>query len=104
MRSFHEFALVRSFVCPLQDFVQAGADAGVRGLTPGSAHSGTFAEQYFGLVYLILYVIFVGIVPVMAIAGGLLLIEVALLLVAAWILHCLVSQPAADVREWVHFS
>ncbi len=35
-------------------------------------HSGTFAEQYFGLVYLILYVIFVGIVPVMAIAGGLL--------------------------------
>ena len=35
---------------------------------------------------------------VLAIAGGLLLIEVALLLVAAWILHCLVSQPAADVR------
>ena len=35
---------------------------------------------------------------VLAIAGGLLLIEVALLLVAAWILHCLVSQPTAYVR------
>ena len=30
---------------------------------------------------------------VLAITGGLLLIEVSLLLVAAWILHCLVSQP-----------
>ena len=35
---------------------------------------------------------------VLAIAGGLLLIEVSLLLVAAWILHCLVSQPTAYVR------
>lgn len=35
-------------------------------------HSGSYADQYFGLVYLILYVIFTCIVPVMLIAGSLL--------------------------------
>ena len=35
-------------------------------------HSGSFVAQYFGLVYLILYVTFVCIVPIMVIAGSLL--------------------------------
>jgi hypothetical protein len=35
-------------------------------------HSGSYMEQYFGLVYLILYIIAVCIVPIMVIAGSLL--------------------------------
>ena len=35
-------------------------------------HSGSSMEQYFGLVYLILYIISVCIVPIMVIAGSLL--------------------------------
>ena len=88
---FFSYALVFSGLFLLAHLAGLQADTSVLAGT----HSGGYVEQCFGALYLIVYVIFVCVVPIMVIAGSLLWLGGRLMLPA-------VDETKAESRTPPH--